>query len=181
MKVEAVERKHNTCIYPMAKGALLGSAVGFATKYVYPLNADEKSTPAYKSAMEEINLQKKQYNADVQSFLETLKAKPNKSVAEDAYVKMFDGMKEGEEIGVKRYLKAYRSVKKNNPDFVDDFKYLCHQARNIAEISAKKCVKAYNLMTKHLRPTSVFVVGGALIGALISVINNAMRTDVKHS
>lgn len=180
MKVEAVERKHNTCLYPMAKGALVGSVAGLVTKYAYPLNVEEKSTSAYRNAMIEVETQKKQFNSDTRAFLDEINKKSFKSVAEDAFVKMFDGMKDGEEVNYSRRKSALKFVKDKNPEMVDDFKLLCQKARNMAENNAKKSIEAYNFAIKHLRPTAIFVVGGAVVGALIALIKDVLRTDVRH-
>ena len=181
MKVEAVERKHNTCLYPMAQGALVGSVVGFATKYAYPLNAEEKNTPAYRSVMEEISSQKNKFGAETKSYLDDINKKTFKSLAEDTFVKMFDGVKEGEKVPFSQKKKALKTIQESNPAFVDEFKALCRQAQNIAEKNANKCISAYNFVTKHMRPTGVFVVGGAIVGAIIALINDVLRTDVKRS
>ena len=181
MKVEAVERKHHTCLYPMAQGALAGSVVGFATKYAYPLNAEEKSTSAYRGFISEIGAQKNQFGPGTQLIIDEINKKSFKSLAEDTFVKMYDGMKEGDVLSYSRKKNALKAIKEQNPAFVDEFKMLCRQARNLAEISAKKSIDAYNFVTKHMRPTAVFVVGGAVVGALIALIRDVLRTDVKHS
>ena len=180
MKVEAVERKHHTCLFPMAKGALMGAALGFVTKYAYPLNSEEKGAQAYKGAIEEINTQKKQYSSDTREFLSDIEKKTFKSPAEDTFIKMYDGMKEGDSLSFRRRRNALKTIKENSPDFVDDFKLLYRRARDLAEINAKKCIEAYSFATKHMRPTAVFVAGGAVVGALIALIKDVLRTDVQH-
>ena len=179
MKVEAVENKRHSCLMPMAQGALVGSAVGFVTKYTYPLNADEKNSVTYKKAMEAIEDQKKVFGPETEAFLQSLRKKQLKTPAEDVFVKMFDDVKDGEKLTVANKRKAITAIQKE-PDYKGEFKALCHELRNIAEMNAKKSVEACTLGMKHIRPSSFFVAGGAVIGAIIALIHDVLRTEV-HS
>ena len=37
---------------------------------------------------------------------------------------------------------------------------------------------AYNLITKHIRPISFFVAAGAVIGAFVALINDALKVKI---
>ena len=178
MKVEAVENRRHSCLMPMAQGALVGSAVGFATKYTYPLNADEKKSVQYTKAMKAIEEEKKVYGPETEAFLKDIKSKKFKSPAEDIFIKMFDGVKDGEKLTAASKRKAIAAIQKE-PDYKGEFKALCHELRNIAEKNAKKSVEACALAMKHIRPSSFFVGGGAVIGAIIALFHDVLRTEVR--
>lgn len=179
MKVEAVENRRHSCLAPMAEGALIGSVVGFATKYVYPLNADEKNSIHYKKAIAGINEQKTLYGPETAEFIRNIQNKQFKTPAEDEFIKMFDGVKEGGKLSYAQKRNALEAVTKNHPDYLCEFKALCHDLRNMAETNAKKSIEATALAMKHIRPTSFFVAGGAVVGAIIALIHDVLRTDVK--
>lgn len=179
MKVESVENRRHSCLMPMAQGALVGSAMGFVTKYAYPLNADEKNSAQYKRAMSTIQDQKSVYGLETEEFLKAIKDKQIKTPAEDVFIRMFDGVKEGDKLSYAKKRDALKAVQENHPDYIGEFKALCKQLRNIAETNAKKSIEITGLAMKHIRPTSFFVTGGAVIGALIALFHDVLRTDVR--
>ena len=71
MAVEAVNNySQNTCLVPMAKGAGVGAAIGWALKYAYPLNEDEKTTKEYKHAQNEIKKTKETFSPWTRSYID---------------------------------------------------------------------------------------------------------------
>ena len=180
MKVEAVENKRHSCLMPMAEGALIGSAVGFVTKYAYPLNSDEKNSAQYRRSIKAINDQKNLYGPETEQFLKEIKDNKLKSPAEDAFVKMFDGLKDGDKMTFARKKDALQTIAEKNPDYKGEFKALCNQLREVAERNTKKGIEACEFAMKHIRPTSFFVIGGAVIGAIIALFHDVLRTDVKN-
>lgn len=181
MKVYAIENndKRRSCIIPMAQGAVIGGIAGTVLKY-HPLTPDEKNNPEYKKVIDKINKQKTEFNPKTAEFLSNIKAKPQKSLAEDVFVKMFDGIKEGEKVKPAKIRDAIKTIQKKNPAEVNEFKHLCKESIKVAEQTAKKCIDAYNLVTKHIRPTSFYLITGAVVGAFIELFRNILKTEVKH-
>ena len=181
MAVEAVNSySQNTCLVPMAKGAAVGAAIGWALKYGYPLNEDEKTTKEYIHAQNEIKKTKETFSPWTRSYIDEIKSKKNKSLAEDVFVSTYDGLKSGDKIGKNRILKAFRTMNEKDPESMKELKSLFYEARLQAEKIAKKAVESYKLATKHFRPTEFFVTTGAVAGATVALLHNVMKTDVKN-
>lgn len=182
IKVEAVEsnNRRRGCVVPMIDGAIVGSVAGFGLKYLQPVTPDEKQTPEYKSVIRDIKNKQNVYSSWTKQYLDGIKSKDNRSVAEDVFVKMYDGIKDGEKIGNKRILKAFHEIQTRKPEQVTELKELIRSARTEAERIANKYINSYNLITKHIRPTSFFVGAGAVVGAFIVLMHEVLRTDVKH-
>ena len=179
VKVEAIEsnNKRRGCIVPLAKGAMTGAAIGLALKYAQPVTADEKNTPEYRKVVEEIQNKKNSYSPWTDSYLKQIKSKSELSKAEDVFVKTYDGMKHGEQVGRKRLMKALRSLENQDRG---ELRVLYENARYQAEVMAKKYMSMNNLLTKYIRPTGFFLTTGAVIGAIIALIHSVMSTEVKH-
>ncbi len=54
MRTQPVHQRQSL-LYPMAQGALLGAATGYAIKYAQPLTPAELNDPIYKKVIEHIN------------------------------------------------------------------------------------------------------------------------------
>ncbi len=181
MKVEAIQSndRRQSCPAQMTKGAAWGAAAGVAAKYILPVQPDEKRTPEYRKVMNKINNQKAEYNFRTAEFLNTLKAKEKHSLAEDQFIKMFDGLKDGEHVKRASIRSAIKNLQEKAPYQVNEFKQLCKASSAVVEKTAKQCVSAYNLVTKHIRPTGFFLATGAVLGAIVSLLDSVLRTDVK--
>ncbi len=181
MKVNAVEntQKRHSCLYPMAQGAAIGAVAGVGVKYLQPVTDAEKSSPEYLREMSRIEKEKKVYNLETQAFLDRINKNSKKTLAEDVFVKMYDGLKEGDEVGAERILKAFRTVQQQKPEELSALKRLFSESKNEAELVARKYVGLYNHLTKMIRPTKYFIAAGAVVGAFIALIKDVLRTDVK--
>lgn len=181
MRTEAIQRhdQRQTVLGPVGIGAATGAVGGYVLKYAYPITTDEKKTDEYIKVMDKINKQKTEYNFRTEKYVNSIKSKPKTSLAEDEFVKMFDGMKEGDHVGVKKIRTAINNLQTKKPDEVLEFKRICKASSEIADQTAKQCINAYNLVTKHIRPTSFFLITGAVVGAIIALVNDILKTDVK--
>lgn len=178
--VNSVNSNHRTCLIPVAQGALVGAGVGMALKYGYPLNKEEKSTKEYLSVMNDIESKKTTYSAWTHSMLDEINNKKEKSLAEDVFVKTYDGLKYGDNIyGEGRLIKAFRSLKGEKPEVTVELKRLFQSAKQQADKIAKKHVEIYNLATKHIRPTGFFLTAGAITGAVVAMVHEILKTEVQ--
>lgn len=180
MRTEPVENKRHCCLGPMAKGACIGAGAGFVLKYAQGITPQEKNNPEYVKVINKINNEKTAYNIQTKNFLNEIKAKKDMTLAEDTFVKMFDGMKEGEHVSKSSIRKALVSLGEKGDAHVAQFKRLCKDSVVQANNTAQRCIKAYNLLTKHARPTAFFLISGAVVGAIIGLINDILRTDIKN-
>jgi len=178
MKVEAIQSndRRQACLNSFVKGAAIGTAAGYAGKYVIPLQDDEKQTPEYRKIIGKIHTQKNEYNEQTSNFIDTLKLKDKLSPAEDKFVKLFDGMKEGDHV---KHSSLRNSLKElsQNPQDLGEFRRLCKTTSETAKKRAAQCISAYDLATKHLRPTGFFLAAGAVIGAIIGLVGEFIKTD----
>ncbi|MCM1339016.1 MAG: hypothetical protein NC191_05040 [Muribaculaceae bacterium] len=177
--VQINDRSHHTALQVLGQGVVLGGAAGYAGKYLLPLTHEEKSSDEYVKVMDKIHKQKTEYSIRTEKYLADMKAKTHISPAEDAFIKLFDGMKEGDHVKPSRIKKALQTLEAKNPIDVADFRNICKETSRIADETAKQCAKAYKLVTKHIRPTGFFVATGAIVGATASLIGDALKTKVK--
>lgn len=181
MKVNEIDsnNKRRSCLYPMAQGAVVGAITGYGVKYLQPVTDAEKNTPEYIREMSRINEGKKVFNIETRAFLENINRNGKKTLAEDVFVKAFDGLKEGDKVGKDRFVKAYRTLLEQKPEEIPALRTLFQEAKNETERVAKYYEGEYIHVTKHIRPTSVFLIAGAVVGALIGLIKNVIQTDIK--
>ncbi len=186
IKVNAVEsnNQRRSCIYPMAEGALTGTALGYVLKGAYPVTLQEKSTPAYQHIMSEIDKKRYTFGPENLEWLNDIKSKGNLSLAEDTFVKMYDGIKEGDKLGHgfnQKLRENFLTLQKKDSASAQEFRRLMHQAKYEVEQTVKRSIDGYNSATKEIRPLSFFLIGGAVIGAIVGLIQDVLKTNVKNS
>lgn len=181
MKVYAVEgnQKRHSVFVPIIQGAAVGTVAGYVGKYLLPLTPEEKNSDEYVKVKNKIQNEKTQYNFRTDKFVNSLKAKEEKTAAETAFIKLFEGLKDGDKVKKVSIRNAIKDLTEKNPDQVIAFKRLCKKTSEIAERTAKQCMDAYNLTTKHIRPTGFFLVTGAVTGGLVALAHDILKTEVK--
>lgn len=170
--------RRNNYLAQITEGAVIGTAMGYGAKYLLPLTSEEKSTNQYVRVIDGINAHKNMYSSETSRFLYNLKNQ-EQSLAKDEFVKMFDGMKHGDKVKTSSIRKALTNLQ-DKPTELKEFKKICKSASELAEKIAKQHVDAYNLAAKHLRPTGFFMVTGAVVGAVMSLINEFLKTEIKE-
>ena len=181
MAIQVVNNSNNVHnnIIPLIQGATAGSVAGLGLKYIYPLHRDEKNTKEYKGVVDGLKERQNSYNNWTKLYLDEVKNDGNKSVAKDEFLKTFDGLKNGDKVSNNRILKAFHAVLEKSPKEVNALKELFTDMKTEAAKMVKKSIEAYNVATKHFRPTGFFVGTGALAGAAIALVHNVLKTDVK--
>lgn len=180
MKVDAIQGndKRRTILLPIAQGAAIGAGSGMVLKYAYPVTADEKNTDEYIKISNKINNQKTEYTTRTEKLVNSIKSKEHRSIAEDEFVKLFDGLKEGDHVKRSKIREALKRLESHKPTEIFEFKKLCKRSSAIAQETAKQCMNAYNLVTKHIRPTGFFLATGAVIGAIIGLIRDITKVEM---
>ena len=183
MKVNAVEgnQKRHSVFVPIIEGAAIGTVVGYAGKYALPLTHEEKNSDEYIKVSSKVAREKTQYNFRTDKFISTLKAKEERTAAENAFIKLFEGLKDGDNVKKSSIKNAIKELTEKHPDQVIAFKRLCKKTSDIAEKTAKQCMNAYDLTTKHIRPTGFFLVAGAVTGGFIALVHDILKTEIKPS
>lgn len=181
MQVNAIQsndRRHSVYAQ-MIKGAAIGTAGGFVAKYTLPLTPEEMSTDEYIKISNKVKDQKNQFNFRTNKFIQKLKAQTENSLAEKEFIKLFDGMKDGDKVKTSNIRNAMKNLQ-DNPAELREFKRLCKVTSEIVEKTARQCMNAYDLVTKHIRPTGFFLITGSVVGAMIALINNVLKTEVRQ-
>ena len=177
MKTHAIQNhdSRQPIVLPLAQGVAIGAAAGAVGKYLIPLTAEEKNSDEYIKISNRVNEQKTAFNFRTQKYIDSLKAKEKHSLAEDEFIKMFDGAVEGQRIKPSKIKTAINNIKEKNPNEFFEFKKICKNSSDVAEQTAKQFMSAYNLITKHIRPISFFIATGAIIGGFVALVNNALK------
>lgn len=183
MKVNSVEgnQARRSVFVPIIEGAAVGTVAGYMGKYILPLTHEEKNSDEYIKVSSKIAREKTQYNFRTDKYISTLKAKEERTVAENAFIGLFEGLKEGDNVKKGSIRNAIKELTEKHPDQVVAFKRLCKKTSDIAEKTAKQCMNAYDLTTKHIRPTGFFLVAGAVVGGFIGLAHDILKTEVKLS
>lgn len=181
MRTESVQNNgHRSILIPLAQGAAIGAGAGIVGKYALPLTHEEKNSNEYIKVSNLVNDQKKMYNYRTERYINKLNAKEKHSVAEDEFIKMFDGMKEGDRMKPSRIKTALNNLQNEKPTELLEFKRICKNFSDMAERTAKQFMNGYNLVTKHIRPTSFFVATGAILGAVVALVNDILKVRVEN-
>lgn len=176
--VQTHDRKPNT-LYSLTQGAVIGTGAGYIAKYVLPLTKEELTSDEYVKVKDRVNSEKLEVNFRVRKFLDKLATKENKSYAEEQYLKLFEGLKEGDKVSRENFVKIANDIRKNKPEALPEFRAMCNKSREIADSTAKLFMKAYNLVVKHQRPTGFFLATGAIIGGFAGLTGKILKTEVR--
>lgn len=181
MSIDSIQNnRHRSIFVPIAQGAAIGAGVGLAGKYLLPLTYEEKHSDEYVKISNKVKQQKNEYSFRTAKYIDSLAAKTNRSIAEDEFIRMFDGMKEGQKVKHSSIRTAINNIKAKNPNEVLEFRRLCKNSSDVAEKTAKQFMNAYNLITKHIRPTGFFIAAGAVVGAFVALINDVLKVRVNN-
>ena len=177
MKTHAIQNhdSRQPIVLPLAQGVAIGAEAGDVGKYLIPLKKKKKNSDEYIKISNRVNEQKTAFNFRTQKYIDSLKAKEKHSLAEDEFIKMFDGAVEGQRIKPSKIKTAINNIKEKNPNELFEFKKICKNSSDVAEQTAKQFMSAYNLITKHIRPISFFIATGAIIGGFVALVNNALK------
>lgn len=100
MKVDAIQGNDSrqSVLSQMTKGAAIGAVSGVVFQYTYPVTSEEKKLDEYVSNTQKINNQKSAYDFRTKKYLDSIRSKEPKSLAQDEFIKLFDGLKDGEHV-----------------------------------------------------------------------------------
>lgn len=164
---------------PMVKGAIIGAGAGFVAKYAYPLTYDEKHCTEYIESRNLISQRYTAFSPISKEFVEVIKSKKDLTLAEDTFVKMFDGIQEGETLKRSKIRQALQLITEKDPKELIPFKRLFKILSEPTQEILQKNLKAYNMMFKEMRPAKFFVATGAIFGAFVAMFDDALKTNIK--
>ncbi len=169
MTVSAVRQNENSPVYTIVKSTAIGTAAGYAARYVLPVQKQEDTFG--KRAM--INYCRKITN---KSKIEELEANGVKSKAQDVFISI---AKSKDKHAFSSYNIAENLKKLGGKDSAAG-KELQSIIRNVNEKSshlAKRMRCSYKFMLKHKREAVPFLVAGGGIGFLTGFVRNVMKSS----
>lgn len=197
IKVDSVQREHNSMLPSVARTMVAGGIVGYAAKYVTPLTADEKNDK-YKAA---IKIIKKNAKEEKGEAIEQIRKIPvaQRTPAQDVFIKMVDmkvnldeipeyvddiahkGKKKLTDIGA--YIGAKKKALMNTLDTTQriELKNIIAGVNEHAAKAADKYIKFYNKGLKGIRDTAPFVAAGVIAGFVAGVAYNVMKAPVSRN
>ncbi len=177
-KVEAVNNRtnHRNYLGSVVQGAAIGAGSGYALKYLIPLTKSETNNDEYRAKIKEIKEDHKKFGNLAQEYLSELRKTPEKSAAQDEFIKMFEGLKKGSKMKKGAVLTAVRNLEKNHPKEVGAFLSLCKELRTLTNESVSLHIDAYRTFLKKIRPTSFFLATGVIAG-----VASAIGVEISNS
>ena len=174
MTVKAIGQNQDSCIYTIVKSTAVGTAGGYAMKYLWPIVKQEETI----SKRDWVNFSRKQANAEkVKMFQSYKKMTP----AQDAFVKMIDADK-GSKVKTSFSPDNISSIikKLGGEDSVagKELKAIIKTTNDAAHNLAKDLIINYRRTLKSKRPVIPFLVAGAGIGFIAGFMHNVAKTDV---
>lgn len=159
MSVNAIEKHQNPQKVSYLNAAVTGALVSYALKWTIPLNKDEKDE-GYKLNLVDAKHAYWQKRAEEIEAIRTTKEKLD---GVDEFLKMSD----------KGNL-TYAEIKKIPNPLQDNLLVLFNRVNAVGETAKNQCKKTFELNTKNIRPTSVFIVLGTMAGLLSALIYNSI-------
>ncbi len=174
MKTHAIHSNENT--FPtIVKASAVGGIAGYAAKYMLPLTSDEMDDE-FKGAINIIREQSKKAKA---KSIEALKKIPDKTPAQDTFVKMVAVENEAGVSKIGRALKmkkVFENAKLTDADKIQ-LRSIISNVNEKAVDMFKRCTSAYEGAVKKTRSTGAFVAAGIAVGFLAGLAHNILKTD----
>lgn len=176
MKTQAIQNDERSKAFPtIVKSTGIGCLAGYAAKYVLPLT-DEEMDNEYK---ETIRLIRTHTNKTKSRFLEEIKSIPDKTLAQDTFVKM---LAVSEETGLstsQRALKMNKIVKNASLSQSDyaQLRFMLKDINTKAKTLTNKYISAYEGVLKKNRKLAWLLVPGAVVGFSVGLAKNILKSD----
>lgn len=174
MKTNAIQ-SNETSFPTIMKTSALGGVAGYAAKYMLPLTSDEMDDE-FKGAIEIIRRESKKAKA---KSIDTLRNIPEKTLAQDTFIKMIDVKNEEglSKIGrAFKMKKVFEEAKLTDADKVQ-LKSIMSSVNEKAANMFKRCSSAYEGAVKKTRQTGMFVAAGIAAGFIAGLAHNILKTD----
>ncbi|MBO8430589.1 hypothetical protein IAC76_04315 [Spirochaetes bacterium] len=176
MQVNSIQKNEQKGTFStILKSTGIGCLAGYAAKYMLPLT-DEEMDNEYK---ETIKLIRTHTNKTKNRYLEEIRKIPNKTLAQDTFVKMLDVTKEE---GLNNTQKAFkmRNIVKKAKLSESDSAQLSFMLKNInskAKSVTKKYIKAYEGVLKGNRPLAWLLVPAGIVGFSVGLVKNIIKSE----
>lgn len=180
MKTQAIQNNEQKGAFPtILKTTGIGCLAGYAAKYMLPLTEDEMDNQ-YR---ETVRLIRTHTNKTKARFLDEIRNIPNKTLAQDTFVKMLDVSENTELTNAQKAVKMKNVVKAANLSESDSaqLKFMMKNVNNKAKALTHKYITAYEGVIKKNRPLAWLLVPGAIIGFSTGLAKNILKSEKSES
>lgn len=176
MQVNSIQKNEQKGTFPtILKSTAVGCLAGYAAKYMLPLT-DEEMDNEYK---ETVKLIRTHTNKTKSKYLDEIRNIPNKTLAQDTFVKMLDVTKEEGLNSTQKAFKMKNIVKKAKLSESDSaqLSFMLKNINSKAKALTGRYIKAYEGVLKQNRPLSWLLVLGAVIGFSVGLAKNIIKSE----
>lgn len=176
MKTNAIQTNEQKGSFStILKATTIGGLMGYASKYMLPL-VDEEMDDEYRQTIKRIRIHT---NDTKNRYLEEIRQIPNKTPAQDTFVKMLDVSKEKNLTTTQKSLKMRDVIKaaKLNDTESAQLNFMLRNINNKAKVLTNKYIKAYEGVIKQKRSLAWLVIPGAIIGFSAGLIKNIINSS----
>lgn len=176
MKTQAIQNNDQKRAFPtILKTTAAGCAVGYAAKYLLPLTEEEMDSE-YR---ETIKIIRTHTNKTKGRYLDEIRNIPNKTLAQDTFVKMMDAADSKDlnifQKGVKMN-KVLRGASLGESDLAQ-LKFMMKNINHKAKALTHKYISAYEGVIKKSRPLAWLLVPGAIVGFTTGLAKNIITSE----
>lgn len=160
----------NGMLSTVVTSSAVGAGLGYTSKYLLPITEQERDANYKKivkiARSEAINSKK--------DAIDEIRNVKKKSLAQDTFIKMIDNK---EKINTKTIKSKIKQL--GGPESVDamEFRNIIANINESAAKLSKQCISIYEGVIKRIRPTSPFVVVGAIAGLFAGVTQNVFKSN----
>lgn len=175
MKTQSIQEREHPVFPTILATTTAGAATGLIAKHMLPLT-NEEMDEEYK---ETVRLIRTHTNKTKAKYLDEIRNIPNKTLAQDTFVKMIDVTQDEKKSGLEKAFQM-KKVLENAKLSESDNAQLRFMMKNINERAkdvTHKYVNAYEKVVKSNRPLAWLMVPGALVGFTIGLTRNILKTE----
>jgi len=176
MRTQAIQNNEQKGTFPtIVKSTGVGCLAGYAAKYLLPLNEEEMGTE-YKEA---VKLIRTHTNKTKAKYLDEIRNIPNKTLAQDTFVKMLDVTENTKMNNAQKAVQMKNVISKAKLSESDSaqLKFMLKNVNTKAKLLTKKYVNAYEGVIKKNRPLAWLLVPGAVVGFTVGLAKNILKTE----
>lgn len=176
MTIQSVQNNDRNRSFPtILKTTTAGCLTGYAAKYLLPLTDDEMDQEYHET----VKIIRTHTNKTKSKYLEEIRNIPNKTLAQDTFVKMIDVSEETNLSNFQRAAKMNRIRKEAKLGESDtaQLKFMMKNVNTKAKLLTEKYIGAYEGVLKRNRSLGWLLVPAGVIGFTVGLAKNILRTS----
>lgn len=176
MKTQAIQNNEQKGSFAtIVKSTGVGCLAGYAAKYMLPITEEEMDNE-YR---ETIKLIRTHTNKTKNRYLDEIRNIPNKTLAQDTFVKMLDTTNDAKLTNAQKAVGMKKIIKEANLSESDSaqLKFMLKNVNQKAKDLTHKYIGAYEGVLKKKRSLGWLLVPGAIIGFSVGLAKNILKSD----